>query len=623
MIDFPTSAPLRLTLTRALGRAALALLTGLALVPAARAQAVPAMTRLPPAATAASAPDGAASAPGPGAGATASPKLLRALQPAPEAPEPGEFERLATEANGGRTVRRFGSQMRRVEAATLQQETPARVPPAYVVQVGDEITVTAWGGIDGEWRLRVDRSGRISIPRVGPVPVAGVTAGELARLMRERFERVYRGFELSTAVTEVTPMRVQITGFVERPGDYVLPALSTISRAIALADGPSAGGSFRRIRLLRGGATVETFDLYALLDGGRRSADALLQPDDVLNVDAVGPQAALLGSVNRPAVFEFLPGETVADLLRMAGGFSSVADRARLNLERLPDRARVGAVELPWPAAAAQALQDGDIVRALSQVMPSLPTRGRNKRVRVDGEVARPGEYLLPPDATLADAVAAAGGATGAAFLYGTELRRESVRLVQEANYERALQELEAEVDRSANVRAKDENAAANEASTRQLLARLRTRRPEGRMVLELQPDSTALPLLEVEDGDQIRIAARSQSVGVFGSVFNGGSFVHEEGRRVGDYLRRAGGPTAGADYDSAFIVRANGSVSSARQQGYWTGTQQFEAQAALPGDTVFVPEKLDRITLVQGAKEWTQILYQFALGVAGIRALR
>lgn len=589
------------------------------------AQTVPAVTRLAAPAAVPSAAEAAASAPSSAASQPArGPKPARPARSAGvESAEPGEFELLATEANGGKPVRRFGSQMRRSETAAVAPEAPARVPPQYVVQVGDEVTVTLWGSVDAEWRLRVDRGGRLSLPRVGPVPVAGANAGELPQLLRERFERVFRGFELSAAVTDVTPMRIQITGFVERPGDFVVPALCTISRAIALADGPAAGGSYRRIRLLRGGATVALFDLYALLDGGQRGADALLQPDDVLNVEPVGPQAALLGSVNRPAVFEFLPGETVADLLRLAGGFSTVADRGRLSLERLPDRARVGAVELRLPEQAAQVLQDGDIVRALSLVMPSLPTQGRNKRVRVEGEVVRPGDYLLAPNATLADAVAAAGGATSAAFLYGAELRRESVRLVQEANYERALQELEAEVERTASARAKDENAAANEASTRQLLARLRVRRPEGRMVLDVQPDSSALPTLELEDGDQVRLPPRSQSVGVFGSVFNGGSFVHEGVRQIGDYVRRAGGPTAAADYDSAFVVRANGSVSSARQLGYWTGTAQFEAQSALPGDTVFVPEKLDRISIVQGAKDWTQILYQFALGIAGVKALK
>jgi protein involved in polysaccharide export with SLBB domain len=349
-----------------------------------------------------------------------------------------------------------------------------------------------------------------------------------------------------------------------------------------------------------------------------------LQPDDVLHVEAAGPQAALYGSVNRAAVFEFMQGETIGDLLRFAGGFSSLADRSRLMLERLSNRDGIGAVEIALPAEEGRALADGDLLQAVSQAVTAVPSQLRNKRVRVEGEVLHPGEYVLPRTATLADAVQAAGGWTDAAFLFGVELRRERVRLTQEANYERALQELESEIGRSASVRSgSTELAAARDAENRQLLARLRARRPEGRMVLEITPQSTQLPALELEDGDLVLLPPRSQSVGVFGSVYNTGSFVHDGTRDLSYYIQRAGGPTVGADYDSAFVVRANGSVVSARQGSAWSSTRRFESQPALPGDTLFIPEKIDRITLVEGAKDWTQILYQFGLGLAGLKTLR
>ncbi len=502
-------------------------------------------------------------------------------------------------------------------------ETPARVPPTYVLQVGDEIAVTLWGSVDADWRVRIDRSGRAVLPRVGPVPLAGATAAELDGRVRARLERVFRGFEASVAVTDVSSIRVHLTGFVERPGEIVVPGLTTISQALMLAQGPSAGGSWRRIRLLRDDRTEAVFDLYALLASGSRRDNRLLQPGDVLYVESAGPQVALLGSVNRPAVFEFLPGDTVADVLRMAGGLSTVAARDRLQLERLGNRVGVGAVQLSLPEDASTPLADGDVLRAISLVDTALPTLGRNKRVRVDGEVLRPGDYLLSPQATLADALAAAGGATPQAFLFGSELRRESVRVVQEQNFERALQEAEAELARSTAARAGRDDGAANDAAARQLLARLRARKPEGRMVLDLTPDAGALPPMPLEDLDQLRVPGRSRSIGVYGSVYSVGSFVHDGSRRLGDYLQRAGGPTAAADYRGVFVVRANGSVLSARQAGWWTGTERFEAEPALPGDTVFVPELADKTTWLQAAKDWTQILYQFGLGIAGLRALR
>jgi protein involved in polysaccharide export with SLBB domain len=332
----------------------------------------------------------------------------------------------------------------------------------------------------------------------------------------------------------------------------------------------------------------------------------------------------VLGSVNRAAVFEFLPGQTVGDLLQLAGGFSSVADRRSLQIERMGERAGIGVVRLEWPRDATQTLADGDLLRVLSQVDAARPTQLRNKRVRVEGEVLRPGDYVLPREATLADAVAAAGGMTEAAFVFGTELRRERVRQLQEVNYLRALQELEAEVTRLATTRgAGTESPQAQENALRQLLSRMRARRPEGRLVLDVTPSAAALPPLALEDGDHVHVPARSQSVGVFGSVFNAGSFVHDGQRLLGDYLARAGGPTDAAEADSVFVVRANGSVVSARQGGWWSGRTKFEAEPALPGDTVFVPERLDRVTFVQGAKDWTQILYQLGVGLAALLTIR
>jgi protein involved in polysaccharide export with SLBB domain len=543
----------------------------------------------------------------------------------PALPEPDEFERLASIANSGRPVWRFGRLMRQAPQRTGAPEVPARVPGAYRIQTGDELSVTVWGSIEGDWRLRVDSAGRITLPRVGPVPVAGARLNELEPLLRSRLERVFRGFELAAAVARVSPMRIKITGFVERPGEFVVPGLTTISAALALADGPAPGGSYRRIRLVRAGSVEARFDLYALLDAGDRTDDRLLEPDDLLHVEAAGPQAAMLGPVNRPAVFELTPGATVGELLRLAGGMTPVADRERLVLERLGERNSVGSVELSLPRDLAMPVGDGDLLRAVSRVAAALPSQPRNKRVRVDGEVRRPGEYVLPASATLLDALQAAGGPTEAAYLFGTELRRERVRRTQEVNYERALQELEAEAGRIATGRQLDDGTspAAAEAAARQLINRLRARRPDGRVVLELTPESTELPALELEDGDQLRLTPRGQSVGVFGSVYNSGSFVHPGRRTLGDFLQRAGGPTSGAEYEGVFVVRANGSVLSARQGGRFNGVERFEAMPALPGDTIFVPEKLQRITFVQGAKDWTQILYQFGLGVAALLAIR
>lgn len=503
------------------------------------------------------------------------------------------------------------------------------VPPDYLVSPGDEIAISVWGSVDADLRLFVDRSGRITIPRVGAVMVSGVRYGDLPELLRQRISQNYRNFQLSVSLGQLRGVRVFVTGFVTRPGAYTVNALSGMAQALVRAGGPSASGSFRDIQLRRQGKLVSKLDFYDLLLFGNRSADLQVQADDVIHVGPIGPQVGVIGSVNQTAIFELKPGETVVDAMRMAGGFSAVADTSRLVLERVDERSTVRVVQVEMNAAAQTPLRSGDVLRAFNAVSLATPSQRQNKRVRVEGEVARPGYYLLPPESTVADALRAAGGLTTGAFVFGTDFTRESVRRSQQENYDRALRSLETEIALSSStqrITSADEAAAqaGRAAATARLIEKLRAIKPTGRVVLQMPPDSRELPNLMLEDGDRLFVPSVPTSVGVFGSVFNAGSYLREDGRTLSDYLRQAGGPTRGADAGSTFVLRANGTVVSNLQESGWgSGLRtSFETLPALPGDTLFVPEELDKTTFVQWAKDWTQILAQFALGVAALVTL-
>lgn len=546
---------------------------------------------------------------------------------------PGEFENYVQSLVGAPSadvpaIRRLGAELL-TDAATgpFASDSGTLVPPGYIVQTGDELLVTLWGSVDADLRAQVDRSGRIVIPRVGPVMVAGVRYADLPQVISSRVATVFKNFQLSVSLGQLRGLRVYVTGFVERPGVQVVNSLSTVVHAVMRAGGPTAAGSFRTIELRRGRELVATFDLYDLLLRGDRGADRLLQADDVVLVGPVGPQVALIGSVNRAGVFELKPGETVGDALQMAGGFAAVADTTRLTIERLGERTNVRVTEVALPTGKGLALNSGDVLRAFNAVSVAAPVGRQNKRVRIEGEILRPGDYVLPADSTISDALRAAGGLTRSAFLYGVEFTRETVRATQQKNYERALRDLETDLVRASSTQRSigaDEAASQALAQQRasQLAERLRLLRPSGRVVLHIPSTGGELPELALEDGDRLHIPARPSAVGVFGSVFNAGSYLFTPGRNIADYLRLAGGPTRGADDTSIFVVRANGSVVSGLESG-----SLFNRRGALsdlvvePGDTVFVPEEMNKTTIAQYAKDWTQIVYQFGLGVAGLKA--
>ncbi|MFL6681010.1 MAG: SLBB domain-containing protein [Burkholderiaceae bacterium] len=564
--------------------------------------------------------------------------------------EPGEFERYVQQqasamqqveqpAQGQddtahppaapRAIRRFGANLVTDDAQVGPTQDPLPVVPGdYIVRPGDEIDLVIWGTVEADLQLRVDRAGRISVPRVGTINVAGLRNADLADEITRRVGQTFRNFRLSVSLGQVRAIRVYVAGYVQHPGSINVSGLSSILHALMRAGGPSAAGSFRDIHLRRQGKEIAVFDLYDLLLKGNRDTDQPVQPDDVLFVGPIGTQVAVLGSVNQPAIYELKPGETLDDVLRMAGGFTAVADRSRVAIERLADRATGKVTELGLPEHQRDTMATGDLVRAFSAVAAALPQVRQNEHVRIEGEVAHPGDYILPPGSRIADALRAAGGMTAAAYPFGTDFRRESVRRVQQVNYDQALRSFETDMAKSqANQRATSAEELNSQASSAQsnarLLERLRQIKPTGRVVLQLPPDAATLPDLPLEDGDTLSIPQRGSSVGIFGSVFNTGSFVYESGHTTQQYLALAGGPTRSADKGSIFMIRANGSVISAQQgSSFWHAGNKFSSATVEPGDTIFVPEELNKSTFVQNAKDWTQILYQFGLGLAGIHAL-
>ncbi|MET0518161.1 MAG: SLBB domain-containing protein [Burkholderiaceae bacterium] len=528
-------------------------------------------------------------------------------------------------------IRRFGAELMTPAGRNgMAQESGSQIPQDYAISVGDEILLTIWGSVDADLRLTVDRSGRITVPRVGPVMVAGLRYEELEPAIDRRVAQVFRNYKLSASLGRLRSIRIYVTGFTVRPGAYTVSSLATMVNALMQAGGPSAAGSYRNIELRRNGKLLSNFDFYDLLIKGDKTADRSLQAEDVLHIGPIGTQVALVGSVNKPAIFEMKAGETLNDLLNMAGGFSAVADRSRLTVEHVDARNDTRISELSLPQQSQQQPRSGDLLRAYSAVDASLPQFKQNKRVKVEGEVLHPGEFILPANSNVADAIQAAGGLTRDAYLFGTDFSRESVRISQQENYERALRDLETEFTRSATTQrtsSADEAAgqAARAQSSSRLIERLRAVRPTGRIVLQMSPDSKSLPNLALEDGDRLLIPARPSSIGVFGSVFNAGSYLYADGNSVADFLKLAGGPTRGADSGSAFVLRANGSVVSARQKsgGWLLGGGSLDGVSAEPGDTVFVPEELNKTTFIQEAKDWTQILYQFGLGAAALKTIK
>lgn len=283
-------------------------------------------------------------------------------------------------------------------------------------------------------------------------------------------------------------------------------------------------------------------------------------------------------------------------------------------------------------------LQPGDVITIFSKEDIQVPIGKRSVYVRLEGEINAAGVYKVLPGETLRQLVERVGGLTPNAYLFGAELNRDSVREMQQKRLQTMADRMEADINRNlvakqqAAISPEDANSAKIQAEAQAaLVQKIRSTRATGRVVLEMPAQNATIrdiPDIALEDGDQFVVPSTPSTVSVMGMVYNENTFIHHPGKHVSDYLEQAGGPTRDADEARIYLLRADGSVLSTRKSnsilsrfsGDFGGSNGEEL---MPGDTVVVPELLDKFAFTKELKDWAQIFYQFALGVGSIKLLR
>jgi polysaccharide export outer membrane protein len=313
---------------------------------------------------------------------------LSAASPVRFRPEPlTEFQKFVA-ADTGKVLPIFGGMLFRDVPATFAPLDRVPVPENYVVGPGDELMLRAWGSIAFYLRVTVDRSGSIYIPHVGQVQVAGIKFSELRNYLEGQIATTFKKFDLSVEMGQLRAIQIFVVGRNRRPGSYTVSSLSSLVDALFVSGGPSSTGSMRRIEVKRGSSVVTELDLYDFLLNGNKSKDIPLFPGDVIYVRPAGPRVALTGSVSQPAIFEIRNGETVGDVLAMAGGLTSLATLESGELERIDSRGERHVIEVHFDEAGLKMLlADGDILRVLS-IVPRF-----DNAVTLRGNVANPGRY--------------------------------------------------------------------------------------------------------------------------------------------------------------------------------------------------------------------------------------
>ncbi len=317
----------------------------------------------------------------------------------------------------------FGSeffQEATVRVLTERKDIP--VPLDYVIGPGDEINILLWGRMSAQLSLIVDRDGKITIPEVGPVQVAGMTFNQMSKyLISKTGQIVGTNIDISMGSTRTIP--IFVLGDVNRPGAYTIGALATITDALMLARGPSEIGSMRRVELRRKDKIVTYFDLYDLFLKGDKSRDVVLQAGDVVFVPVTGPLVGIAGNVKRPAIYELKDKFDLQNLFDMAGGIIPGAYTQQMQVERIVKNEKQIVIDIndkTLDNVKHFVIQDADLVKVFSIVDFD------ENAVYLNGNVKRPGKYAFTTGMRIKDLVSQADDLQNETYLNYALIKRES-----------------------------------------------------------------------------------------------------------------------------------------------------------------------------------------------------
>ena len=439
----------------------------------------------------------------------------------PVAPDDGRAKAVPT--GPAESERIFGLDLFRNPNSQFLPNLDGPVDPEYRLGPGDELVLILTGDVELAHTLQVTREGFVVIPQVGQLSVANLSLAQLDDLMYARLGKVYSGVRrgkdatthFSVSVSRLRSVQVFVTGDVVAPGAYRISSAGTALTALYAAGGPSDRGSLRRVELRRGGTVVSRLDVYDYLLKGDASRDLRLRSGDVIFVGVHGPRVRIDGEITRPATYELVQTETLADLIAAAGGFTPTASGRRLSIERIipalrrtPGGRDRAVIDVSLEATSSVTLEAGDIVR-----VRRVADRVRG-RVIVSGQVWQPDTIGIGSGLTLSQALRRAGGLKPDALLGDvliSRLRDDSTRV-----------QLRAEV--------RDTSGAV----------------------------TNDIPL---QEDDEITVFSKTEFrpdryVAVTGSVRRGGRLAWREGMTLRDAVLQAGGLVEGASVEFAEIAR-------------------------------------------------------------------
>jgi len=492
-------------------------------------------------------------------------------------------------------------------------DTP--VNSSYSMGPGDKLLVSFYGANEKRYEVDVNREGNVVLPFIGPVNLTGMTYAEASKFLKEKVKKELIGTEINLSIREVRSVGVYVLGEAYKPGKYVMSGLSSVTNALFVSGGVNKKGSLRNIQIRRNNNIIATYDFYDFLLKGSLNSDITLQDGDIIFIPFIENSVIMGGAFKRPNRYEFKEGETLKDVIELAGGFDTeVMKISRIELSSVDREASKRTLSfLDFDKDSLKLINDGDVINVSS-------TSGISPQsIKLTGEVANPGQYSIQAGENILDIINRAGGYTSEAYFQGAVFLREDVAKSQKEAFGRSADQLENTIVDVITNNATNNISESTLVPLSSLITKLRLEEPLGRMVVDL--DSLKLrtdPIanFSVKHGDSLYIPKRPSFVSIVGEVLNATTVGFNPDLTVDQYIELSGGLNDAADKDKIFVILPNGKSQLVQRSLFRSRTY------ILPGSTIVISRDSRPFDAISLTRIITPILADLATSAAAIAAI-
>lgn len=287
----------------------------------------------------------------------------------------------------------FGRDIFNQKALSFEPNMNIATPTSYIVGPGDKVFVDVYGGSQKSEQMEVGPDGSIVVTGYGPIHIAGLSVAAANAKIKQTLGKRYSSSKIRMTLGQTRTIMVNVMGEVMAPGTYTLSAFASVFHALYMAGGVNSLGTLRDIKVFRGGRQIASVDIYDYILNGKLSGNIRLAENDVIMVGPYQNIVDVTGNVKRPMAYEMKKNESIATLIKYAGGFTGDAYKKAVRVNRTAGE-KYSVYNVNEFDMSSFRVQDGDSVT----VGANLP-RYENM-VEVAGAVFRPGQYSLGGNVT-------------------------------------------------------------------------------------------------------------------------------------------------------------------------------------------------------------------------------